>query len=301
MVGTIQASWDAQQWYAFGTNALAASALIAGLWAVYNYRKAKRAEAARWLQGLFKEFYTDPALITARELIEYDYRQTAEPLLQLRVTDRTVSLSKSERTTLRHLDLVLNYFEQVVYLEEEGHLERRDVDVFFQYWFDQLRLPDRATLRRYLATCGYEKCAAMVAAPPLEYVAFYGTLMHDFPGQDQLRIRDRLRYVGPCRIPGRIYNMGDWPSLVLSAHEVHGELYECDDRTIFRIIDPFERYDPTDRAGSGYVRRCVRLIEPAVDAWTYVSNEPVSEDQLIPSGSWSEFVQGIKQGGASTP
>jgi gamma-glutamylcyclotransferase (GGCT)/AIG2-like uncharacterized protein YtfP len=292
VVDVVLANWDAQEWYAFGTNVLAVGAIGGGLWAVYNYRKTKRAEAARWLQGLFRDFYTNAPMVAARELVEYDYEEKAEALLQLRITDRHVVLSRTERDELRQLDLFLNYLEQIIYLEEEGHLERRDVDVFFQYWFEQLRFPERATLRRYLARCGYEKCADAVNAPVTEYVAFYGSLMRQFDTQDQIGARDKLRYVGPCMIKGRIYDMGNWPSLVQEDGQVAGELYEIQDHDVFRALDRVERYDPADRVASGYLRRCVRLIDPPVDAWLYVTNEGVDANTLIDSGSWSKFVEG---------
>jgi len=290
-------SWDAREWGAFGTNLIAIGGLCGGGWALYNYRRQKRAEAARWLQDLFKDLYTNDELVAAREIIEYEYDSVVEPLVQLRVTDRHFELTPQERENLRRVDLVLNLFEQVCYLKQQRHLRHDDVDVFFAYWFDQLRLPERAALRRYLARCGYERCAEMVDVPNGDCLALYGTLMGGFPAQDNLSIRSSLRYIGPCRLPGHLYDMGDWPSFVLGDGAVDAELYEVLDMSAFQIIDPFERYDPRDRARSGYIRRCVRLADQQVDAWTYVSNEAVADERLIASGSWSQHVASRGGGG----
>jgi gamma-glutamylcyclotransferase (GGCT)/AIG2-like uncharacterized protein YtfP len=277
-------------WSAIGQCLLGGSAFVGGGWAVFTYRKARRREAARWLQGIFNDFYTNPNLIAGRELIEYDYCERLETLLNLRVTARYVPLSQTEREDLRQLDLVLNHLEQLIYLEEEKHIAREDREVFFQYWFDLLGQPDKASLRRYLVKCGYEKCSRLLDIDPTEYVAFYGTLMNEFDSLDELHAREQLRLAGPCTIEGRLFDMGEWPSLTLGDGTVKGELFEVLDREVFRKLDPFERYDPTQRDQSGYLRRCVRLVEPAVDAWLYVANEAVTSQQLIQSGSWYDHM-----------
>jgi gamma-glutamylcyclotransferase (GGCT)/AIG2-like uncharacterized protein YtfP len=289
------AGWTAADSSALGQCLLGGAAFVGGGWAVFTYRKTRRREAARWLQGVFSDFYTNPSLIAGRELIEYDYCERLETLLNLRVTARHVPLSQTEREDLRQLDLVLNHLEQVIYLEEEKHIARHDREVFFQYWFDLLRQPDKASLRRYLVTCGYEKCSRMLEIGPTEYVAFYGTLMSAFDSLDELDAREQLRLVGPCTIEGHLFNMGEWPSLTLGDGTVKGELFEILDHTVFGKLDPFERYDPAQRDQSGYQRRCVRLAEPAVDAWLYVANEAVTPQQLIQSGSWYDHV-GVQAG-----
>ena len=125
---------------------------------------------------------------------------------------------------------------------------------------------------------------------PACYVAFYGTLMSEFDALDRLAARHQLQLVGPCRIAGRLFDLGDWPTLVPGEGIVHGELVEVIDETVFAALDPFEDYDPHDRESSIYQRVRVPLLEPAVEAWVYVANKPVPAQCEIASGSWREWL-----------
>ena len=118
------------------------------------------------------------------------------------------------------------------------------------------------------------------------HVAFYGTLMSAFHWLDELQARHLLGLVGPCTIRGRLFDMGEWPTLVLGGGTVHGELFEVLDERVFERLDPFEDYDPADPCASSYTRVAVALLTPAVRAWLYVANGPVPAERHIPSGSW---------------
>ncbi|HMD52397.1 MAG TPA: gamma-glutamylcyclotransferase family protein, partial [Solirubrobacteraceae bacterium] len=85
---------------------------------------------------------------------------------------------------------------------------------------------------------------------------------------------------------GRLFDMGEWPTLVLGGGIVHGELFEVLDVAVFAKLDPFEECDPADPGRSRYTRERVALVEPETEAWVYVANEPVPHDALIESGSW---------------
>jgi gamma-glutamylcyclotransferase (GGCT)/AIG2-like uncharacterized protein YtfP len=285
--------WNATEWYAFGTNVLAFGAVTGGAWALYSHRKTRRVDAARWLQTVFTDFYTNRELIAGRELIEYDFDDRLGPLLLLRVTNREVVLSPAQREDLRRVDLVLNYFEQLLYLETERHILKRDRDVFFEYWFGIIGQPSRAGLRRYLARCGYERCTAELGLRygEAEYVALYGSLMRQFDVQDKVDVRNDLEYVGPCQLKGALYSLGGWPALVPGDGRVEAELYRVRGVRAFTKMDPVEHFKPGQPEGCKYLRRCVRLLdEPAVDAWTYFYNWPLNDEPRIPHGSWARYV-----------
>jgi gamma-glutamylcyclotransferase (GGCT)/AIG2-like uncharacterized protein YtfP len=284
------ALWSADSWNAAGQVVLAVGAIVAACWAVFTYRRAKRAEAARWLQSLFRDFYTDPTIVSAREVLEYDFEKNAAQLLEWRVTDRDVPLDADNREKLRQIDLVLNYFEQLLYLESQKLIAKHDREAFFQYWFELMREPCRAALRRYLARCGYERCAEWIEAEPLEYVAVYGSLMDAYSTQDSLGIRGMLDLIGPCVIEGQLFSRGEFPCIASGEGRVQGELFAVRDQAVFKLLDGLEHYDPLDPAASKYRRRCVRLIEPrGKDAWLYVWNSSVESLVPIPSGSWLDF------------
>jgi|SRR6187549_42569 len=290
-------AWSANSWNAAGQLILAVGAIVAAAWAVFLYRRAKRAEAARWLQGLFRDFYTDPALVSARENIEYDFVEKAAPLLEKRVTDRHLQLDHKERDTLRQIDLVLNFFEQLLYLEGQGHISRKDREVFFQYWFELMKEPDRAALRRYLARCGYERCARWLGTESSEHIAFYGSLMSAYGTQDELGVRGKLEYVGPCVVEGQLYSRGEFPCVVPGDGRTRGELFSVTDLSVFRQLDGIEHYDPGQRDESLYLRRCVRLLEPQdTDAWVYLWNGSLEGLKRVDSGSWPDSEQEISVG-----
>lgn len=65
-------------------------------------------------------------------------------------------------------------------------------------------------------------------------------------------------------------------------------MYEVLDFKAFQALDKYERYDSLRPNDSLYVRRAVRLIEPAVDAWVYFYNKGIDGKPLVSSGDWAE-------------
>jgi hypothetical protein len=100
-----------------------------------NYRN-RRADAARWLQQFFSDFHLDDEFKEIRTALEYDYDSVVGPLVERRITDRGVPLSEDDRRLLLELDTLLNYFEHVLYLEAEGHLNTRDRQRSTNNWFE---------------------------------------------------------------------------------------------------------------------------------------------------------------------
>ncbi len=127
---------SAEGWYALGQMMLGVGALVGGAWALFNYQRSRRFEAARWLQGVFRDFYLSDRFKDVRELLEYNYPERTSPLLERRITDRHVPITIEEMNLLRDLDTLLNYFEHILYLENEGQLSRKDRRAVFDYWFD---------------------------------------------------------------------------------------------------------------------------------------------------------------------
>jgi len=135
---------SAEGWSALANGVLAVGALVTGALGLYTYRKGKRVEAARWLHGMFKDFYLGEGFQEIRRIVEYEYSEPVAPLLERRLANRSIPCSREEQQLLAGLDTLLNYFEQVLYLEGEGHLSRRDRDALFDYWFDILDSDERA-------------------------------------------------------------------------------------------------------------------------------------------------------------
>src|SRR3954452_8696019 len=137
-----------------GTLALVAAAIPA----VLGIRRARRAEAASWLDGIFREFYVGDRFKRGRLLLEYDFESVA-PLLERRITDRSLPVSAAGREDLEHIDALLKYFEFILHLQKQRLLTKRDPLVVLNYWLELLQKPDRAPLRRYADFFGWYRLA----------------------------------------------------------------------------------------------------------------------------------------------
>lgn len=121
-----------------------------------------------------------------------------------------------------------------------------------------------------------------------QYIAFYGTLMHEQHTAIRKHLQDKLVFRGKCLIPGRIYNMGRYPALKLDGDRdtVHGELYEIIDPNPLALLDDYEAHDNYDPSLPGFSRHLIQLASPEQTAWVYEYDGPVKEDQLIKSEDW---------------
>src|SRR5947207_10958435 len=73
--------------------------------------------------------------------------------------------------------------------------------------------PGRASLRRYVARFGFERLAKALSAEATEYVAVYGSLREGFALPDAPDVGSALVDHGNCRIPGELYDLGEYPGL----------------------------------------------------------------------------------------
>ena len=123
------------------------------------------------------------------------------------------------------------------------------------------------------------------------HVVFYGSLQSGLHLGGEPPFRSLVRLVGPCRLPGRLYEVGGgaYPGLELhpasSGDVVHGELHQILDPAVLDLLDDWEEYDPARPATSPYVRRVVRLLDPPLDAWVYVGQHR-SRGPVVPGGDW---------------
>ena len=116
--------------------------------------------------------------------------------------------------------------------------------------------------------------------------AVYGLLRAGESGFAQFGLSDAFAPLGPCRLPGLLYDLGDYPGLVEGAGSVIGELFEVRDPSVVPQVDAFEDYWPGDMDRSRYARRRVRLIEPDREAWVYLWLKGLNDARLIESGDW---------------
>lgn len=100
----------------------------------------------------------------------------------------------------------------------------------------------------------------------------------------------RMRWIGPCRIPGRLIDCGAYPALVDGPGEVVADLFEIADDALLAALDAYEEYDPADPDGSEYRRVKRALLARDGEAWTYVWNRAPGDLPVIESGDWLAYL-----------
>ena len=123
-------------------------------------------------------------------------------------------------------------------------------------------------------------------------VVFYGSLRKAHGALDRLGLRGRVEDLGPCRLRGRLYDLGRFPGLMPGDGEVTGELVRIKDDAALARFDAFEGFDAKAPRLSDYLRRRVALVEPpGVRAWVYVYNKPLTGRREVPGGDWTAHVR----------
>ena len=237
------------------------AAVFAGGWAIYTYKKSKRAEATKRIFDMYNSFYTNEKYFWARDVFEHEYIEIVAPLLEKRVTDRHIKLTKQEVENLRRLDLMFNFFEHLIYLEEQHILERSDREVFFEYWFDFFSYPERGGLRRYFAKCGYERLALYTNSRKDEYLAL---------SKPQI---EKIESVGG-KIELPTIHESDYLSDFVEMDSPSSEKYMVflvEDVKNIRKLDGFLGFDPTNIGKSELARTNYRMSLSRVDCWVYVN------------------------------
>ncbi|RFC65142.1 gamma-glutamylcyclotransferase [Fulvimarina endophytica] len=128
-----------------------------------------------------------------------------------------------------------------------------------------------------------------------DYIAFYGTLMERARASQAPSRAGLTRFLQPCRLAGVLRDHGAYPGFYPADADrtgtgptVEAELHEILLADAFAVFDRWEEYDAADEASSLYIRRKMRLIEPDLQAWVYISQ--VSEDDpVVPGGDWAVY------------
>ncbi len=141
---------------------------------------------------------------------------------------------------------------------------------------------------------------------------FYGSLMRGLHPEHQPDFHSRLSFAGEVTLAGELYLVPDaeWPypgivlggdstiraggivaadALVAADSVVSAELWRVEDLSVVAGLDDWELLDAsagfeTATLDTAYVRRRVRCVEPAVDAWVYVGNHADTTARI--GGSW---------------
>lgn len=133
---------------------------------------------------------------------------------------------------------------------------------------------------------------ALGSPPPAEFepetLFVYGSLLPGLPLHPLLASAIPL---GPGRIQGRLYDLGEYPGAVeVPDGTIHGEAYRLPEpgRLLARL-DVEEGYDPANEAGSLFRRRRIPVTLAdgrVVTAWVYLYAGPLERVVPIPSGDY---------------
>jgi hypothetical protein len=154
---------NALDWYALGQMMVGAAAVGGSFWAVRLFKASRRLEAARWLDGIFRDFYVNESFADVRWLLaRRTFLREVAPILEHSMEDASDILNEEAARTLHRIDRLLNFFEHLLYMEAEGNLPIKAREAFFGYWFGLMSSEPYAPLRRYVESYGYEYLAAFL-------------------------------------------------------------------------------------------------------------------------------------------
>jgi gamma-glutamylcyclotransferase (GGCT)/AIG2-like uncharacterized protein YtfP len=106
-------------------------------------------------------------------------------------------------------------------------------------------------------------------------LAVYGTLRRRSIFQKLPVAVSRLRFVGYGQIRGRLFWQRTFPALIQGPGIAVAELYQILDATVWRDLDLYEGFDPTNLQCSLFIRKKVHLLNPRTVAWAYFLNQRI--------------------------
>ena len=121
---------------------------------------------------------------------------------------------------------------------------------------------------------------------------FYGLLKQGAKGAPQhIDLDAGGEFLGPAKIEGELYDLGDYPGLTSGDGRVEGMLYRLDDVSLLPALDAFEGVVPRDPQASLYTRKQTPLISAdRADigqlVWVYWYNRSTEQAVHLPMGVW---------------
>lgn len=116
--------------------------------------------------------------------------------------------------------------------------------------------------------------------------------MRDLRPRDAPELEAFAELLGPCRIPGALFDCGAFPALQPEPREpgIIGELYRLHDARGLARLDEYEGVVPGAPERSLFVRVRLQLLEPDVAAWVYVAGT-VPVGRALGAGGWREHLR----------
>ncbi len=291
--------------------------IFAGGWSLKNYYHNKRIIAARWLHELGQEFQFSKDLEHGKFLLDFKYKDEVEPLLSSLIFHCNEGLSDEQLKTTVELDRVLNQFEHLLCLQKNGHISDGDRKVYFGYWFGLLIKTERGVLRRYCSNFGYDQLAKSYfpeyhKQQKDEYLLVYGSLWQGTEKHLEFKMDSNLSLVTNTTIKGCLYDLGEYPGLVIEADlsdkdkekaidvpvqlfKVNKEINPKDPLKILTEIDRYEECNLQNPSVSEYRRTTLPVTLGTgtikVDAWIYLYNKSSEGKPKVENNNWPQYLK----------
>jgi gamma-glutamylcyclotransferase (GGCT)/AIG2-like uncharacterized protein YtfP len=131
-----------------------------------------------------------------------------------------------------------------------------------------------------------------------DFIFVYGTLMRKFTGYKPIDLEQHGKYVCEGFVHGRLYEIDNYPGLILSENpieKVYGEIYQLIDfNSAIKILDEYEDYFPENPQSSLYVRQIENIVVDTKDvlkkAWVYIYKDAVEEERRIATGNYLDYI-----------
>lgn len=131
-----------------------------------------------------------------------------------------------------------------------------------------------------------------------EHLFVCGTLRSGLVPDEVAGLMGRAPRIGVASVPGRLYDLGDYPGAVLDPDcntKIIGEVFQLpDDGAALAALDAYEGIDPENPDDSLFVRREAEITLEGganLNCWIYVYNRQVASATLITSGDYLIYKQ----------
>jgi len=125
-----------------------------------------------------------------------------------------------------------------------------------------------------------------------------GTLRSGLAPDEVAGLMQGMLRIGTASVPGRLYDLGDYPGAVLDPNcdaKIIGEVFQLPgDAAVLAALDAYEGIDPQDSGDSLFVRREAEITLEGgakLQCWIYVYNRQVESATLITSGDYLIYKQ----------
>ena len=123
-----------------------------------------------------------------------------------------------------------------------------------------------------------------------DFLFVYGTLRSDIGHPMAEFLAQRARFVGPAKMPGRLYDLGPYPGMREPENVddwVHGELYEL--RNAAATLEALDRYESLGVEPAPFVRQrgtATLACSDVVTTWVYRYQGGMNRARHIASGDY---------------